>query len=141
LGGHGNLLEGKDAGHSQQPLGPLPRSTHGALLSSLATRSSGTGAIAKEPRPWNDGCCELLAKPFSREIQMATSKSDGGPLRQFVDIQRSLKGASYPADKTRLRETAASNGADDDVLQALDALPEQQYGSPAEVSKALGQEE
>ncbi|NKJ47435.1 hypothetical protein CIC12_11915 [Burkholderia sp. SG-MS1] len=72
---------------------------------------------------------------------MATSKSDGGPIRKFVDVQKSLKGASYPADKTSLRETAASNGADDDVLQAIDALPEQEYGSPAEVSKGLGQEE
>jgi hypothetical protein len=72
---------------------------------------------------------------------MAPSKADGGPIRKFVDIQKALKGASYPADKTSLRETAKSNGADDDVLQALDALPEEEYGSPAEVSKGIGQEE
>jgi hypothetical protein len=75
------------------------------------------------------------------EVQMSTSKSDGGPIRKFVDIQKSLKGALYPADKTSLRETAASNGADDDVLQVVDALPEQEYGSPAEVSKGLNREE
>jgi hypothetical protein len=71
----------------------------------------------------------------------ANSRSDGGPIRKFVEVQKSLKGASYPADKSSLRETAESNGADDDVLQALDALPEKEYGSPAEVSKAIGQEE
>jgi hypothetical protein len=72
---------------------------------------------------------------------MATSKSDGGPIRQFVDVQKALKGASYPADKASLLDIAKGNGADDQVLQALEALPDQQYGSPAEVSKGIGQEE
>jgi hypothetical protein len=70
----------------------------------------------------------------------STSKSDGGPIRKFVDIQKSLKGVSYPAGKSRLQETAKRNGADDEVLRALDALPEKDYESPADVSKGIGQE-
>ena len=69
---------------------------------------------------------------------MANSNSNGGPIRKFVDVQKALKGASYPADKASLVETAKGNGADDEVLTALEALPEQQYSSPAEVSKGIG---
>jgi hypothetical protein len=52
-----------------------------------------------------------------------------------------LKGVDYPADKQTLVETARSNGASEDVMSALDALPDQQFQTPAEVSKAVGQEE
>jgi hypothetical protein len=71
---------------------------------------------------------------------MATSDPSGGGIRKFVDVQKALKGTSYPADKADLLETAKSNGADDDIQSALEALPEQQYGNPAEVSKAVGNE-
>lgn len=76
----------------------------------------------------------------SMEAQMAMSNQHGGPIRKFVDVQKALKGASYPADRTSLLETAKSNGADDDVLAAIEALPEERYGSPAEVSKGVGNE-
>lgn len=72
---------------------------------------------------------------------MAKSNAHGGPIRKFVDVQKVLKGASYPAEKADLLETAKSNGADEDVLNAIEALPDQQYGSPAEVSKGVGEEE
>lgn len=78
---------------------------------------------------------------YSTEAQMAKSNAHGGPIRKFVDVQKALKGASYPAEKADLLETAKSNGADKDVLNAIEALPDQQYGSPAEVSKGVGEEE
>jgi hypothetical protein len=74
------------------------------------------------------------------EAQMATSSQNGGPIRKFVDVQKALKGASYPADKTSLVDTAKANGADGDALAAIEALPDQQYGSPAEASKGVGNE-
>lgn len=69
---------------------------------------------------------------------MNTSNQQGGANRKFVDVQKALKGASYPADKASLLETAKSNGADDEVLAAIEALPEQEYSSPADVSKGVG---
>ncbi|MFL9912169.1 DUF2795 domain-containing protein [Paraburkholderia fungorum] len=72
---------------------------------------------------------------------MATSNSNGGPIGKFIDVQKALKGMSYPADKNSLIETARSNGADDEVLDALAGLPDQQYGSPADVSKGVGNEQ
>ncbi|MEX3813945.1 DUF2795 domain-containing protein [Paraburkholderia sp. BR13439] len=73
---------------------------------------------------------------------MTNSRSTTGerPLNPFIDVQKALKGASYPADKDSLIETAKANGADDDVLQRLQDLPDQQYQSPAEVSKGVGNE-
>lgn len=68
------------------------------------------------------------------------SNSSGGSIRKFIDVQKALKGVSYPADKTSLLDTAKANQADDKVLDALQRLPDQTYGSPAEVSKGVGNE-
>lgn len=72
---------------------------------------------------------------------MASNSSSGGSNSLFIDMQKALKGVDYPADKQTLVETARSNGASEDVMSALDALPDQQFQTPAEVSKAVGQEE
>ena len=69
-----------------------------------------------------------------------STSSNVGTIRKFIDVQKALKGASYPADKASLLDTAKGNGADDEVLDALERLPEQEYGSPAEVSKGVGNE-
>ena len=42
-----------------------------------------------------DARAVLLAQ--SMEAQMATSNQNGGEFRKFVDVQKALKGASYPA--------------------------------------------
>jgi hypothetical protein len=70
---------------------------------------------------------------------MAENRSNN-PIANFIDIQKALKGISYPADKDALLETAKSNGAGDDVTSALEALDDGTYSSPAEVSKAVGHE-
>ncbi len=54
-----------------------------------------------------------------------------------IDVQKSLSGVNYPATKTVLIERARYNGADEDVLDDLGKLPEQQYGGPDEVQKAM----
>jgi hypothetical protein len=72
---------------------------------------------------------------------MARERFSGGSNSVFIDMQKALKGVDYPADKQTLIETARGNGASDDVLSALDALPDQQFQTPTEVSKAVGQEE
>ncbi|CAL8480921.1 DUF2795 domain-containing protein [Caballeronia sp. S22] len=72
---------------------------------------------------------------------MANEKSSGGSNSVFIEIQKALKGVDYPADKQAIIDTARKHGASDDVMSALDALPDQQFQTPAEVSRAVGQEE
>lgn len=55
-----------------------------------------------------------------------------------IRVQRYLGGIEYPASKQRLVEHATAKGADDDVKQLLARLPEHDYRTPAELSRALG---
>ena len=43
---------------------------------------------------------------------------------QVTEVQKALKGADYPADGAQLAETARGNGADDDLVSALEGLRE-----------------
>lgn len=56
-----------------------------------------------------------------------------------VSLQKYLKGMNYPATKDDLIEHAESQGADDNVLDTLEQLPEDEYETPADVSKAVGE--
>jgi hypothetical protein len=54
-----------------------------------------------------------------------------------IQIQKFLGGVDYPANRDTLVATAKKSGADADVIQALESLPEKEYESPASVSKAV----
>jgi hypothetical protein len=54
---------------------------------------------------------------------------------QVTDVQSALKGADYPADGGQLADTAKSNGADDELVQALQGVG--QVDGPNEVMKEL----
>jgi len=56
---------------------------------------------------------------------------------QVTDVQKALKGASYPADKEELVDLAESNDADEDVLDALRDMGDDTFDSPADVMEAL----
>lgn len=56
-----------------------------------------------------------------------------------ASLQKYLKGMNYPATKDDLIEHAESQGADDNVLDTLEQLPEDEYETPADVSKAIGE--
>jgi hypothetical protein len=43
---------------------------------------------------------------------------------QVTEVQKALKGADYPMDGEQLAELARSNGADDDLVQALRGVRE-----------------
>ena len=58
-----------------------------------------------------------------------------------IQLQKHLKGMDYPASKEDLIEHAKKNGADEHALAALEDLPDDQYETPADVSKALGESE
>lgn len=57
-----------------------------------------------------------------------------------IGVQKALHGASYPASKSDLIQTAKDNGADNETIQMLEDMPDGEYDTPAKVSKAVGKE-
>ena len=55
-----------------------------------------------------------------------------------IQMQKHLKGVDYPASKEDLLTNAEQLGADEDARATLDRLPDREYETPADVSKALG---
>ncbi|NJK78511.1 MAG: DUF2795 domain-containing protein [Chloroflexaceae bacterium] len=55
-----------------------------------------------------------------------------------IQLQKFLKGMDYPASKQELIDQARQNGADDNVLNTLQQLPDEEYQTPADVSQAVG---
>ncbi|RAS66176.1 uncharacterized protein DUF2795 [Lentzea atacamensis] len=51
-----------------------------------------------------------------------------------IQIQKYLSGVDYPVSKRQLLEKARDNGAGQDVLTALEKLPEREYNGPNGVS-------
>jgi hypothetical protein len=56
---------------------------------------------------------------------------------EFIEVQKALGGISYPATKDQLVEHAKGKHAGQDVLDALQGLPDREYDGPNEVSKAV----
>ena len=56
------------------------------------------------------------------------------------EIQESLKGMDYPAEKEDLMRQAKQNKANKKVMDAIENLPEQKFKSPIDVQKAWGKE-
>ncbi|WP_433497211.1 DUF2795 domain-containing protein [Sphaerimonospora sp. CA-214678] len=54
-----------------------------------------------------------------------------------IQLQKHLKGVDYPAGKSDLIQTARDHGADDNIINALERLPDRQYDGPNAVSKAV----
>ncbi|WP_028812072.1 DUF2795 domain-containing protein [Streptomyces flavidovirens] len=55
-----------------------------------------------------------------------------------IEMQKSLGGVSYPASKKEILEKAEKNGARPEIKEALKALPEKEYDSPAAINKEVG---
>lgn len=56
-----------------------------------------------------------------------------------IQVQKFLKGMDYPARKEDILERAQGEGADERVTRVLEQLPDREYETPADVSKAIGQ--
>ncbi|WP_277374704.1 DUF2795 domain-containing protein [Pseudomonas sp. AA-38] len=56
-----------------------------------------------------------------------------------ANVANYLKGIDYPTGKRELLAHAQKNGAEQEVLDTLEQLPEQQYENMAEVMKGYGQ--
>jgi len=57
-----------------------------------------------------------------------------------IQVQKYLGGIDYPASKQDIVSSAKDSGADDNVLDALNGLPDKTYDAPTDVSQAIGAE-
>jgi hypothetical protein len=56
-----------------------------------------------------------------------------------IEVQKHLKGIEYPVNKENLIKHAEKNGADEELRSLLEELPEDEYETPTDVNKAIGQ--
>ena len=56
-----------------------------------------------------------------------------------AEIEQAIKGTNFPASKQDLMQQAKQNNASQDVMKAIDNLPEQKFNSPTDIAKAWGQ--
>ena len=56
-----------------------------------------------------------------------------------VEVEKSLKGIDFPAKKEDLIKHARQHGADQQVLETLKELPEEEFRTPIDVTKAIGE--
>ncbi len=56
-----------------------------------------------------------------------------------ANVTTHLKGVHFPAKKQDLVKLAKKNGADKEVLDEIERMPDQEYASVAEIMKAYGQ--
>ncbi|WP_157427618.1 DUF2795 domain-containing protein [Agromyces salentinus] len=56
-----------------------------------------------------------------------------------IRVQKFLGGVNYPASKQDILRTARESGADDEVVDALNGIPDRQYDGPTAVSEAVSE--
>ena len=54
-----------------------------------------------------------------------------------IELQKHLKGVDYPASKQEVVSTAESNGAPQDIIEALQSMDKEQFDGPNAVQAAL----
>ena len=54
-----------------------------------------------------------------------------------IDVQKYLSGVDYPVRRDDLLDKAKNENAPDDVLNALEGLPDREFESPVQVSEAI----
>ncbi|GGC46198.1 hypothetical protein GCM10011504_25770 [Siccirubricoccus deserti] len=55
-----------------------------------------------------------------------------------ANVTHHLKGIHFPAKKKDLVQQAKRNGAEQDVMEVINAIPDQEFASIADVMKAVG---
>jgi len=56
-----------------------------------------------------------------------------------IEVEKSLKGIDFPAKKQDLLKHAQQQGANQDVLETIENLPEEDFNNAADVAKAIGE--
>jgi DNA topoisomerase VI subunit B len=57
------------------------------------------------------------------------------------EVEKHLKGVDYPAKKTDLIKKARQEGANEQIIEALQQMPGEVFNKPTDVTKAIGQED
>lgn len=65
------------------------------------------------------------------------SKTEVSP----AEIEEHLGGVDYPAQKQDLKQHAQKENAPNEVVEAIDQMPDQKYNSAADVAKGVGKVE
>ena len=55
------------------------------------------------------------------------------------NVSHHLKGIDFPAKKDTLLEVAKENGAEKDILDMIEDMPDQEFENMADVMKAYGE--
>jgi hypothetical protein len=72
-------------------------------------------------------------------VKFYTKKEKSTMAVNPVQVEKFLKGVDYPAKKEDLIKHAQQQGADQRVLETLKQLPDQTFGGPVGVGKAIGE--
>lgn len=54
------------------------------------------------------------------------------------DLAHNLEGIDFPANKQKLVEYARNKGAGDEIIRQIEAMPDEEYTSMADVFKGFG---
>ncbi len=54
-----------------------------------------------------------------------------------IQVQKALGGMNYPAGKQEILEHARQQGADQEVITALEQIPDREYDGPSGVQKEI----
>ena len=54
-----------------------------------------------------------------------------------IQLQKHLKGMDYPASKQDFLDRSRKEGADENILSTLEQLSDEEFETPADVSKAV----
>ena len=55
-----------------------------------------------------------------------------------IEVQKHLSGIDYPASKDEVISTAESNGAPEEIIEALQRMDAEEFDGPDAVQAALG---
>ncbi|WP_414468990.1 DUF2795 domain-containing protein [Methanobacterium sp. ACI-7] len=55
-----------------------------------------------------------------------------------AQVEKCIKGIKFPASKQELIQQAEGNNANEDVLNILESVPDKQFNSPVDITKAIG---
>ncbi|WP_447044256.1 DUF2795 domain-containing protein [Vreelandella sp. H-I2] len=58
-----------------------------------------------------------------------------------ANVTHHLSGIDFPASRSDLERHAKENGAEEDVRDVIRDMPDQEYGSMADVTKGVGEVE
>lgn len=82
---------------------------------------------------------DQVAARVLADLHPAAAPDSVGQMVNPIQLQKYLKGIGYPAKKDDVVEYAKSHGADDEAVDALSAMKDGQYDTPASISHAISE--